>query len=162
MSPLNKMKSLSQAGGTTGRFIKALAKLTFGWGHRKSSLQRGVSLHLSRQVPVSGWTQKGLPGQPSSWPPTAGTPGWTDGDTQGKRRWEENCHPGWSREAAGSPQGRGLALPRFPPETRGPCPRRFQFGESPRPGHTAKRLTHAAPTLLRGCCESIRRNDGEL
>lgn len=111
MSPLNKMKSLSQAGGTTGRFIKALAKLTFGWGHRKSSLQRGVSLHLSRQVPVSGWTQKGLPGQPSSWPPTAGTPGWTDGDTQGKRRWEENCHPGWSREAAGSPQGRGLALP---------------------------------------------------
>lgn len=170
MSPLNKMKSLSQAGGTTGRFIKALAKLTFGWGHRKSSLQRGsLCIYPGKFLSAAGLRKGCRVSRPAGllWP------GRLDG-RMGTHRAKGDGKRTATLAGAGRLQGapkaeawpcHSLAAslgPRFPPETRGPCPRRFQFGESPRPGHTAKRLTHAAPTLLRGCCELIHRNDGEL
>lgn len=101
----------------TGRFIKALAKLTFGWGRGKSSFQRGVSLHLFRQVPASCWKKEGCQGQPSSWPPSGGRPGWTEADTQGERRPEREPSP-WP-EQGGLQEPRGC-VPALPPGSQFP------------------------------------------
>lgn len=87
----------------TGRFIKALAKLTGGQGTRQEQPPEGVSLHLLRLVPASSWARKGCQGQPSSWPPRGEMPRQTDGDTRGRRRLEGEPSPPPGREAAGRP-----------------------------------------------------------
>lgn len=103
VSPLYKMKSVSQAGAETGRFIKALAKLTFGRGTRQEQPPEGVSLHFFRLVPASSWAKGGCQGQPCSWSPRGGTPHGPTGTCGAEGDWKENHQPGLAARLLGDP-----------------------------------------------------------
>ena len=103
MSPLNKMKSMSQVGGGDRKIYQGPGKINIWMGKRQE--QRGVSLHLFRQFPASSWTKEGCQSQPSSWPTTGGRPGWTEADTQGKRRLKRGLSPWLEQGGHQEPQG---------------------------------------------------------
>lgn len=81
---------------TTGRFIKAPAKLTFG---QSEWPPEGVSLHFLQLLPANCCIEWAAPGQPSSWPQQGGTPEQTEADAQGAKETRRRTgHPEWIRE----------------------------------------------------------------
>lgn len=97
------MKSMSGRIETTGRFIKALAKLACGQGTQQEQPPEGVSLHLVRLVPASSWTQRAAR---VSHPAGLLREGHSDRQmrTHGtKGDWKENHPPGLVGEAARKP-----------------------------------------------------------
>ena len=105
MSPLNKMKSMSQVGGGDRKIYQGPGKINIWMGTQQEQLPEGGSLciYLGRFLPAAGQKRAARVSLPAGLLLEGGLDGqkWTPG-VKGDRT--ENHPPGRSREAAKSPR----------------------------------------------------------